>query len=250
MTYSLTRRLPGLLLIAALAALVLAPRAARAQDGFEPIFDGETLQGWDGDAEFWRVEDGAITGETSEQTSNKGNTFIIWTKGETADFELKLEYRILSRWANSGIQYRSERLRKYLVRGYQADLESGLLYSGSNYGENTGRGILAGRGKKAWLGDGATKNKIEQFADSRELQTEIRSKGEWNDYHIIARGNHMIHKINGVIMSETVDESKRDARFKGVLALQLHSGPPMKVQFRNIRIKHLKRDERPRAGGN
>ena len=231
--------LAATLIFTAFAPAAEEPKAKSDEEGFVSIFDGKTLEGWDGKKKFWRVEDGAITGETTKDNPTKGNTFIIWKGGTVKDFELKIKYRILSDKANSGIQYRSEHLGNHVVKGYQADFEAGKRYSGINYGEKTGRGILAPRGQKVWLGDGKKKKKTEKFADSKELQKKIKSKGEWNEYHIIAKGNHMIHKINGVVMSETIDESEKDAKFEGILALQLHQGPPMKLQFKDIRLKKL-----------
>ena len=212
------------------------------KEGFVSIFDGKTLKGWDGNPDFWRVEDEAITGETTKEKPTKGNTFIIWRDGEVADFELKLQYRIIGteqkNRANSGIQYRSfePKNTKWVIGGYQADFEAGTTYSGINYGERTGRGILAGRGTHVSY-DKDGKKTEKRFGDSNELQKKIKAE-DWNDYHIIANGNHCVHKINGVTMSELTDNDKR-ALTKGLLALQLHAGPPMRVQFRKIRIKTL-----------
>ena len=155
------------------------------------------------------------------------------------DFELKFEYRFLTKSGNSGCQYRSEDMGNNVVKGYQGDFEAGTRFSGINYGEKTGRGILADRGTKTTLGDGKAKKKVERFADSAELQKKLNGQDEWNAMHITATGNHMIHRINGTVMSETIDEGK-EAVSKGIVALQLHAGPPMTIQFRNIRVKHLK----------
>jgi hypothetical protein len=206
------------------------------EDGFEPIFDGKTLDGWDGKKDFWSVQDGAITGEATKNTPTGKNTVIIYRKSEVADFELKLDYCILSKGANSGIQYRSEDLGNYVARGYQADLGSGTKYSGILYGELTGRGIMAHRGMRVWIGDGKVPKKTEKFAEAADLQKQIKGQGEWNEYHIIVKGKHFIHKINGHLMTEAHDESA-DFKAKGILALQLHAGGPMKLQFRNIRLK-------------
>lgn len=203
--------------------------------GFKPIFDGKTLNGWSGIDKFWSVEDGAITGTTTPENPTKGNTFIIWDQGKVDDFELKLKYRIVG--GNSGIQYRSTDLGNHVVKGYQADIDSKETYSGINY-EERGRGILAQRGTKATVTDGKGPYKSERFADSAELQAKIKNE-DWNDYHIIAKGNHLIHKINGEVFSEVIDDGKKDSRTSGILALQLHAGPPMKVQFKDIMLKRL-----------
>jgi len=219
--------------------LINSRSAAAADDGgFQTIFDGKTLDGWDGDPKFWRVEDGAITGETTKANPTKGNTFIVWRGGKTADFELKIEYKILSH--NSGIQYRSFELPqgKWRIGGYQADLEAGDKFSGLLYGEKF-RGILAPRGEKTVIGDNHKPKKVGSVGNPEELQKLIK-KQNWNEYHIIARGFHFIQKINGTVMSECTDEDTKMRRKDGLLALQLHAGPPMKVQFRNIRLKQLK----------
>lgn len=221
-------------------ALLLSLSATALGDtetGFQTLFDGKTLEGWDGNPQFWRVEEDAITGETTEENPTEGNTFLIWRGGKTADFELKLEYRLRNH--NSGIQYRSFEVpdSPWVVGGYQADMESGDTYTGILYGERF-RGILAPRGKLTVIGDDHKPTVLCEIGNSEKLQDRIR-KGDWNGYHIIARGNHFIHKINGVVMSVCTDEDTEKRRSDGVLALQLHAGPPMKVQFRNVRIKHF-----------
>lgn len=226
-----------------MAAAVLSTTGltATAQDGWESIFDGKSLEKWDGNPAFWRVEDGAITGQTTPDNPTKGNTFIIWRGGETGDFELKLEYKIIN--GNSGIQYRSFEVpnEKWVVGGYQADFEAGDTYSGINYGERF-RGILALRGQETVIGDDHKPKTVRQIGDTKEIQSKIK-KEDWNEYHITAEGFKFTHRINGVTTSICTDEDKADRRATGILALQLHAGPAMKVQFRNIKLKQLK----PRA---
>ncbi len=211
---------------------------AADDDGWQTIFDGKTLDGWDGNPDFWRVEDGCITGQTTADKPTKGNTFIIWRKGETTDFELKLEYKIVG--GNSGIQYRSFEVpdNKWVIGGYQADFEAGDTYSGINYGERF-RGILALRGQKTVIGADHKPKVVETFGDTKEIQTKIK-KEDWNTYHVTAKDFTFTHKINDVTTSICTDEDTEQRRAKGVLALQLHAGPPMKVQFRNIKIKQAK----------
>lgn len=222
-------------------ALVAASAPLLAADAIS-LFDGKTLDGWEGAEGLWRVEDGAITGESTAAAPLKGNTFLIWRKGTVADFEIEFQYRILSDSANSGLQYRSKDHGNFVVGGYQADIESGQTYTGINYGEKTGREILAERGQRAWLGDGKTKTKTktEQFADGKALQASVKGKGEWNLYKVVAKGATMTHTINGTLMSETIDESAKDAVKQGILAFQLHQGPPMKIQFKDIKLTTLK----------
>jgi hypothetical protein len=227
------------LLRCATFAFIAIPAPLVSADAI-PLFDGKTLDGWQGADGLWRVEDGAITGETRPDTKMPNSSFLVWTKGIVNDFVIEFDYRILSDWANSGLQYRSQRHGDQLISGYQADIESGTTYTGVNYSEHTGRELLARRGQRAWLGDGQTKRKVEQFADGATLQASINGKGQWNRYRIAAIGATMTHSINGVLMSEVIDESEAHAVKEGILAFQLHSGPPMKIQFKNVVLTPLK----------
>lgn len=221
-----------------LVALVLAAGTLRAEegDGFKPLFDGKSLEGWDGNPDFWSVRDGAITGQTTAEKPTRGNTFIIYKGSEIGDFELHLKYKIVG--GNSGIQYRSVDRGNWVVNGYQADFEAGDTYSGILY-EEGGRGILCPRGKKVEIGEDGKKTESAGPATSEEIMKAIK-KEDWNDYVVIAKGNHLIHKINGLQTAEVIDNQKDKARSKGILALQLHAGPPMTVQFKDIKIKELK----------
>lgn len=224
----------------AIAAGWSAAPALAAEGEWKSLFDGKTLDGWDGNPDFWSVEDGTITGQTTKDKPTKGNTFIIWRGGDVGDFELTAEYKIVG--GNSGIQYRSFEVpgNKWVVGGYQADIDSGDTFSGINYGERFG-GILAGRGQKTIvkkLDDGKVKVEVvETLGDSKEIQSKIK-KEDWNEYQITAKGFTFEHRINGVVTAICTDE-RPDHRATGILALQLHAGPPMKVQFRNIRLKQL-----------
>lgn len=218
-------------------AVVFTAFCAQAQDGFVSLFDGKTLEGWEGDERLWRVEDGCIVGETTAENNIKSNSFLIWRNGTVGDFELKVEY--MMRNGNSGIQYRSFEVENapFGIGGYQADIDEAGKWTGLNYGERYG-GLLAKRGEKAIV-DGP-KHKAasaEQFADPAELIKKVDLKG-WNEYHIIAKGNKLVQKINGQVMSELTDNSPL-ARSTGLLAFQLHTGPAMKIQFKNIRYKPM-----------
>ena len=203
---------------------------------FVSLFDGSTLTGWEGDPALWRIEDGALTGETTADAPLEYNSFLTWTDGEVDDFELVLEYRIFS--GNSGIQIRSFPLDKpHAVGGYQADIDYENKWTGTNYGEKF-RGILAKRGEKAVIGSDGKPSVVGSLGDAAELATAIKD-GEWNTYRVVAEGNRIVCEINGRTMSETIDEDEETRRRAGLLAFQLHTGPPMKVQFRNIRLKRL-----------
>ena len=245
------RSLPLLALTAVLA--LTAPRLFAAdQPGFKSLFNGKDLTGWGGNPKLWSVEDGCITGKTGNEPDNKlsHNTFLVWTNGAVSDFELRFSYRIEK--GNSGVQYRSKVTEQGkfgpIVAGYQADFEAGKTYSGILY-EERGRGILAQRGQKTVIkeieeekdGKKSKKMKIEPagtLGKSDDIQAKIMHE-DWNDYVIVAKGNHLQHFINGQQTVDVVDQQEAKAAKSGVLALQIHAGPPMVVQFRDIRIKSL-----------
>lgn len=239
--------------------LLVAGALAASAGEWKTLFDGTSLAGWDGNPALWSVKDGAITGTTTAENPTKGNTFIIYvgentdrTPVEFGDFELKLEFRIQNH--NSGIQYRSFKVKGdndgWLVGGYQADFDATKTWSGMVYGERF-RGILAKRGEKVTVPGtyeeqetekGKRKvlvRNIEELGDANELKKQVKSAPEWNEYHIIAKGNRIVQKINGVTMSELIDDDEATRRAKGLIAIQLHAGPPMSVQVRNIQIKCL-----------
>ncbi|MFM8803440.1 MAG: family 16 glycoside hydrolase [Planctomycetia bacterium] len=213
-----------------------ATGAAADDVGFVSIFNGTSLDGWEGKPEFWSVQDGVVVGQTTAEKPTKGNTFLIWRQGTVDDFELEFSYRITG--GNSGVQYRSRDLGDSVVGGYQGDFESGTKFSGILY-EEKGRGILAQRGERVSIAADGAKTIGEPIGTSEELQQRIKP-GEWNDVKIVARGPKLQHFINGQLMSETVDEQVGKRAAEGVLALQLHAGPPMKIEFKNIRLKRLK----------
>jgi hypothetical protein len=218
--------------------------AASDESGFELIFDGKTLKGWEGDPKYWRVENGALVGEVTPETLLKQNSFIIWRGGTTGDFELKVEYRISAR-GNSGVNYRSAEVsgQPFALRGYQADIDGqsrnagDLRHTGQNY-EERGRTFLARRGQVARLEQGKQPQVVASLGETKELAAFIKND-DWNELHLIARGNVLIHILNGHTMSVVLDEDARERRLEGLLGVQVHVGPPMKVEFRNIRLKKL-----------
>ena len=226
----------GLLLLPALAAV---NGIAQQEKGFFPLFNGKNLENWDGNPKFWSVEDGAITGTTTKENPTKGNTFLLWRGGVLDDFELRLKVKIVG--GNSGIQYRSEDRGDWVVSGYQADFDAGGTFSGILYHEK-GRGVLAQRGQKTLITREGGKHKVtvvQSLGDPADILAAIRPE-QWNDYKIIAKGYEFTHAINEKITVEVVDQDEQGRRSSGILALQLHAGPPMRIQFKDIRIKPLK----------
>ncbi len=204
--------------------------------GFESIFDG-TMKGWDGNPEYWRAEGGALVGQTTAEKPLKLNTFLIWRGGAPGDFELKLEYKMNS--TNSGIQYRSVELPEvgqWVLKGYQADIDFDNRYTGQLY-EERGRGFLAMRGQATHITGGGNKPRvIGNLNNSDALKATIKSD-DWNQVHIIAQGNTLTHILNGNVMSIAIDDDAANRMAGGLLGFQIHQGPPMKVEFRNIYLK-------------
>jgi len=217
--------------------------AAAQEDSFKAIFDGRTLDGWESpEMSYWSIRDGTITACSTEQNPCRNNQFLVWQLGEVDDFELKLKYRISgSESANSGIQIRSRVEKDGHAVGYQADIDLAGRYAGALYDE-LGRGMLAERGQKTVIGLGG-KMTHSPLGDADALMSNIK-KDDWNDYHIIARGNNIILKVNGRTTAEVIDNEKAQRELSGVLALQLHAGPPMMVQFKDIQLKRTKLQDR------
>ena len=243
-----------ILWLAALAAVPqqppAAPYAPKQSDrpepiagdepGFEQIFDGRTLAGWEGNPAYWRVENGALVGEITPATVIKSNTFIIWRGGRPADFELKLDYRITPE-GNSGINYRSAVVpdavtpaHAFAMRGYQFDLDGRKRYPGNNY-EEKGRLFLAVRGQMTHVVGGRPPIVTSTFADADALAQ--FATDDWNAVHIVARGNVLTHILNGRTMTVVVDDDAPNRPADGLIGVQVHVGPPMKVEYRNIRLK-------------
>jgi hypothetical protein len=206
------------------------------KDGFTSIFDGKTFQGWDADTSVWRVEGGSFVGEVTPEKQIKTNSFLIWRKETPADFEFKAEYRINAA-GNSGVQYRSEEIKDipYAVKGYQADIDGANVYTGQNY-EERGRGFLAMRGQVARLEAGQKPIITDSLGNSDSLKAKIKVD-DWNEIHIVAKGNHLEHFINGIKMCDTIDNDTTARKSSGIIALQVHVMPAMKVEYRNIRYK-------------
>lgn len=179
-----------------------------AEPGFRPLFNGKNLEGWDGDPRLWRVENGEIVGST-EGVTLPANSFLI-RRGEFSDFVLRAQAKL--RNGNSGIQFRSEALPDFVVRGYQADMAENAWW-GSLYEERGKRGVLV----EGWKGKG---------------ERLVRAK-DWNDIEVTCKGDRIQIRLNGEVTAQFQDS----LRLSGIIALQLHRGPPMEVRFRNIRIQ-------------
>jgi hypothetical protein len=216
--------------------------------GYESIFDG-TLKGWDGDPKFWRAEHGEIVGQTTPDNKLEENTFIIWRGGEPADFELKLEYRISA--TNSGIQIRSVQLPpgspdgrggsikgKWVLKGYQADIDFENRYTGQIY-EERGRGFLAMRGQMAFVNPAGEPKVLGSLQVGDDDLKGIIKATDWNQVHVLARGNRIVEVLNGHVTSILIDEDAKARMMKGLMGFQMHVGEPMKVEFRNIWLKTL-----------
>jgi hypothetical protein len=239
------------------------PIAFDDHTGFRQIFDGKSLTGWDGDPALWRAEAASIVGETTAAAPLKQNSFLIWRGGEPADFELKLEFRINS--TNSGVQYRSAQvppsgeIGKWVLRGYQADIDFENQYTGMLY-EERGRAFLAPRGTFGYVGPNqppagqrgqpppapapgappfGPRGQLGALEGGDALKAFIK-QNDWNQFHVVARGNMLVHLLNGHVTALFLDDDVAGRSMRGLLGLQVHVGPPMKVEFRNIWLKEIK----------
>jgi hypothetical protein len=218
------------------------PQAMEGDEpGFRSIFDGKSLDGWEGDPKYWRVAGGLMTGEITPETLIKSNTFIIWRGGEPENFELKVDYRITS-GGNSGVNYRSMVVvdtvtpgNRFAMRGYQCDIDGQNRYTGNNY-EEKGRLFLAVRGQVTHVTGTRLPVILSRAGDNQQLAAAINDG--WNSVHLIARENLLIHNINGQLMSMVIDDDPKRQR-KGLIGVQVHVGGPMRVEYRNWRIRTL-----------
>ena len=227
-----------------------------SKNEFISIFNGETLDGWEGDPTYWRVENGILIGEVTPETILKRNSFIIYKNEQPENFELKLEYRV-SELGNSGINYRSEIIKDmpFALRGYQCDIDGRNRYTGQNYEEKK-RTTLAYMGERVniplmpdsiqkndlrknvkrncWQ----TRNVLDTLATRSQLKSHIKSN-DWNLVHLKVNGNTMQHYVNGVLMCEVTDLDTINRLSKGYIGVQVHVGPPMKIEYKNLFLKHL-----------
>ncbi len=245
----MSRRFIAKMSIAITVAVLISLTGLRASlaadadaEGFVSLFDGKTLDGWKApDPSYWSVEDGAITAKSTAEHPCKVNQFIVWQPEKPGDFELRVKFRIEGPdVSNSGVQIRSKLREDGHVVGYQVDIDRAGKWLASIYGEATPRGQLAKCGEKVTIAaDG--KRTATPIGDAKELLKAFH-KDDWNEYHIIAQGTHITVQLNGQTTAELVDDDAKQHDLSGVIALQLHSGPPMRVQFKDIRLKHLTAD--------
>ncbi len=222
----------------AFCLLAVLTAGARPEAEFQSLFDGQTLKGWKAlEMSYWSVRDGAITGQSTLENPCKSNQFMVWQGGDVADFELKLKFRVTGNGGNSGVQFRSVLRPDGLAVGYQADIYQSGPYLGGVCDElHTRKGpeLLAANGKKSVID--ATGQRT---ATDLGAMATMKPPGEWNDYHITAQGQHIILEINGVKSTELIDQEDGQYDLSGFLGLQLRSGEPMTVQFKDIYFRKL-----------
>lgn len=205
---------------------------------FKQILTENTLDDWKFDPEYWQFENGILTGKITPEKILIEHSFFIWEKETVEDFELKVEFRVSER-GNSGINYRSEAVegKEYDLKGYQADIDGANEYTGQLY-EEKGRAFLSKRGQLNYIDIENQVNELGTVGDEEVLLSIINTEDEWNEYHLVVRDNTHVLLINGRVMSMAIDEGKNQSK-KGILGFQLHLGPPMTVEFRNLRFKKI-----------
>lgn len=232
--------------------------------GWQPLFDGQTLKGWDGNPEVWKVVDGAIVGEfnTPAGTRNPGG-FLIWRGGEPADFELKLEIKLEGVTADSGIQYRASpsqpgpgraagtpaagaapagvppQPNRWGLAGYQFDFNFPGDYNGQLAEAGMGaRGVIAYRGQVVRAEEGKRPRLLSTVGTMEELGSSFKT-GDWNQVHLIANRNVLTQMINGRIMAMLIDEDPTKLKTKGLIGLQCAGSGTLKISFRNLWLRTL-----------
>jgi hypothetical protein len=224
----------GILAGTCLFLLTLFATTAFAQDGFTSLFNGKDLTGWDGDPKLWKVENGIVIGTCGGPDALANNSFLIWRGGKVTDFELRAAIRVVGD-NNSGIQYRSRELPKagpWVITGYQCDIHPAIEHTGMTY-EEKGRGIFGLNGRNVMVDPGGA---LWLLNEHDPVKVDV---SQWNEYTVIARGNHLVHKINGQTTSELIDHQEKGRALEGLLAIQLHGGNPNSVQVKNLRLKPL-----------
>ena len=224
----------GLLLVLTTLAVAAEPGAGekKSEKGFVPMFNGKDLTGWEGAEGWWHVRGGAIVTESTAEKPCPRTQYLYWKGGEPGDFEFRCRFRI-SGDANTGVQFRSQTRPEWDTWGYQADIDTAGQYMGCLY--QHGRGLVAQRGQKVVI-DRAGEKTITAIGDAAELLKAVKP-GDWNEYCIVAKGPRIALSLNGVLMCEVEDHEPKYALPKGIIALQIHRGPPMKAEFKDLRIR-------------
>jgi len=205
-------------------------------NGFKQLFNGSDLKGWDGPPGSWRIEDSSLTWESTAENPLKDWPYLIWAGGQPENFELLVDFRV-SALANSGVNFRSKKIdEKWGLGGYQADITGDDRYTGTIYRDHPLRTrILRGQiGVESATGE----LKVTTFDDAAELQSKTYHPSEWNRIRVVCQGPKISYYLNGVLMSELTDNGPDSSR-KGFIAFQMHQGPPMKIQYKNIYLKEF-----------
>lgn len=218
------------------AVVSLPIAAAEPENGFVSMFNGEDLSGWEGKPGGWWIEDGAITSESTPEKPCIKHHYLYWRGGQPGDFVLRFKFKLVG--GNSGVQFRSEPRPEFDTWGYQADMDAENQWIGCLFQHDRGGVVM--RGFKATIAEDGTRTE-EAFADPAELLKAIHI-GDWNEYEVVAEGNHISLSINGTLMCEVEDKDAQYSRAKGLIALQMHPGPPMKVQFKDLRIQVMDKE--------
>ena len=203
----------------------------------QSLFNGRDLAGWTGNEKLWSVRDGQIVGTTVGHEI-AANTFLIWQGGEYEDFCLKFKVRVDGE-NNSGVQYRSKVIdaKTWRVSGYQVDVHPKPEYAGMLYGEGTGRGIIAERGEKV-VAEAGGAELVKSKLEGQTYPVPPIDIAKWHEYTILVQGNHIIHKIDGKVTVDITDNHEKKCE-SGIIALQVHRGPPMTVFFKDLTLEVL-----------
>ncbi len=239
--------LPLLLIAGISLAEDVSQKAPAEPADMKPLFNGKDLTGWEGDTRLWSINDGIVRGETTKENSPKGNTFLIWRGGTLGDFELRCTVKIDH--GNSGIQFRSKQIEsknaenRWVVGGYQAEIENTPGKAGFLYHERgPGRGYpdkgnyLCRVGDRVTVGEDGKSQIAGKLGENAEIG-KLWKKSGWNDYVIIAKGNRIQIFINDFQTVDVTDNDTKNRMMEGILALQLHAGAPMQVEFKDLRLK-------------
>lgn len=228
----------GVAILACWAGLALGPARGAAdkpsEEGFVSMFNGKDLAGWEGETQWWGVKNGCITAESTPAKLCKKQSYLMWRGGQPGDFEMRLNFRLVG--GNSGIQIRSKEIANWDTRGYQADMDDACVWAGALFEHM--RGGIAMRGQKVVIAEDGKKT-TSSLGNPDALKAKIRRR-DWNEYRIVCRGDEISLYINDTLMSQAKDDQQSLAARRGIIALQMHPGPPMKVEYKNLRIKEYK----------